>query len=173
MKTKAILILAAGMIALYSCNSTNYTESDRLQAMNKLNNYVDSVETAVDLLPTHDWDKIENRYEVLEDSAELVYNELKIEDEMLILTEARFELIVAEGKKEEANFRETAEMHLKNVENWWNKTKGNVVDATKNTSEDIDEAAKQSRAWLEANFDKLKEETREQYGKLKSEFEGS
>ncbi len=173
MKTKATLLIGSAMIAVFSCDTKTYSEEDRVEAMNSLNSYVDSVDNAVSILPTHDWSKIENRFENLEDHAEKIYTDLNIEDDQLEETESRFEVIVESGKKEEENFQKTAEMHLDNIENWWNKTGGNVEKTSVKTTEEMEDVTKKSMDWLDVNFEKLGEEAKEEFNKFKYELSKS
>ena len=157
MKTKANLIIGAAVatVALYSCDTKNYTEQDRIEVTSNLENYVDSVENAVQMIPVHNWSVIDERYDSLDARAEKIYNDLKVEDDNIEILEERYETAVKNGKAEEENFERTADMHMKNVETWWDKT-----------ADDIEEATQESMDWLEKNFDKLGDESKKKYEEI-------
>ncbi|MEB2777169.1 hypothetical protein SYJ56_17775 [Algoriphagus sp. D3-2-R+10] len=166
MKTKATLIIGAAVVAMYSCDTKNYTEADRLQATENLENYVDSVETAVKVMPVHNWSLIDERYDSLDSRAEKVYNDLEAEDDNLEMIEERYEIVVKNAKAEAENFERTANMHLENVETWWDKASENMESGAKNTTEEIEETTQESLDWLEQNFDKLGDETKKKYEEI-------
>lgn len=171
MKLKATLLIGASVCALFSCETNKYQETDRVEATTNLENFVDSVETAVKARPVHDWSLINTRYNALESRADEVYKDLEYEEDGLEMLEDRYETIVSTGKREQENFEETTAMHMKNVENW-NKMKAeNLSKGVKNASNDIESAAKESMNWLETNMDKLGDETKETYNKIKVDLE--
>ncbi|UZD23684.1 hypothetical protein [Algoriphagus halophytocola] len=166
MKTQATLLIGAAVLSVTSCDTKNYTEEDRVRVTTNLENYVDSVENAVQFVPVHNWEKIDERYDSLDDRAEKVYNDLKAEDDNLEMIEERYETMVKNAKTESENFERTAEMHMNNVETWWDKTTADVEKGTKNTAEDIEDATQESLDWLEKNFDKLGDETKKKYEEI-------
>lgn len=166
MKTKATLIIGASALAMFSCDTKNYTEQDRVEVTTNLENYVDSVETAVQIIPVHNWSVIDERYDSLDSRAEKVYNDLKVENDNIEMLEERYETAIKNGKAEEENFERTADMHMKNVETWWDKTSADIEKGTKNTAEDLEEATQESMDWLEKNFDKLGDETKKKYEEI-------
>ncbi|MFC5623189.1 hypothetical protein [Algoriphagus winogradskyi] len=168
MKTKVNLIIGAAVatVALYSCETKNYTEQDRVEVTSNLENYVDSVENAVKIVPVHNWSVIDERFDSLENRAEKVYDDLKVEDDNLEMIEERYETVVKNAKAESENFERTAEMHMNNVETWWDKTSSDIEKGTKNTAEDLEETTQESLDWLEKNFDKLGDETKKKYEEI-------
>ncbi|MEB2780590.1 hypothetical protein U3A58_09300 [Algoriphagus sp. C2-6-M1] len=166
MKTKATLIIGAAVVAMYSCDTKNYTEADRVQATENLENYVDSVETAVKIIPVHNWSIIDERYDSLDSRAEKVYNDLKADDDNLEMIEERYETVVKNAKSEAENFERTANMHMGNVETWWEKMAENMESGTKTTTEELEESTQESMDWLEKNFDKLGDETKKKYEEI-------
>ena len=168
MKTKAILIIGAAVatVAMYSCDTNKYTEQDRVQVTTNLENYVDSVETAVKMVPVHNWSVIDERYDSLDSRAEKVYNDLKVEDDKLEMLEDRYDVAIKNGKAEAENFERTADMHLKNVETWWDKTSADITKGTKKTSDEVENATQESMDWLEKNFDKLSDNTKKKYEEI-------
>ncbi|MEB2785881.1 hypothetical protein [Algoriphagus persicinus] len=166
MKTKATLIIGAAVVAMYSCDTKNYTEADRVQATENLENYVDSVETAVKIMPVHNWSIIDERYDSLDSRAEKVYNDLKADDDNLEMIEERYETVVKNAKSEAENFERTANMHMGNVETWWEKMAENMESGTKTTTEELEESTQESMDWLEKNFDKLGDETKKKYEEI-------
>ncbi|REG88644.1 hypothetical protein [Algoriphagus antarcticus] len=163
MKTKATLIIGAAVVAMYSCDTKNYTEQDRVEVTTNLENYVDSVENAVQMVPVHNWSMIDERYDSLDSRAEKVYNDLEVEDDNLEMIEERYELAVKNGKAEADNFDRTAKMHMENVETWWDKTSSDIEKGTKRTADDIEEATQESMTWLEQNFDNLSDDYKKKY----------
>jgi len=166
MKTKAILTIGAAVVALYSCDTKNYTEADRVQVTKNLENYVDSVENAVKMVPVHNWSVIDERYDSLDSRAEKVYKDLDIEDDNLEMIEERYEVAVKNGKAEAENFERTADMHMKNVETWWDKTTAEIEKGAKNTADDIEDTTQESMDWLEKNFDKLDDNSKKKYEEI-------
>ena len=166
MKTQATLIIGTALLAMTSCDTKNYTEQDRVQVTTNLENYVDSVENAVKVVPVHNWSVIDERYDSLDSRAEKVYNDLKVEDDNLEMIEDRYETVVKNAKAESENFERTADMHMKNVESWWDKTSADVEKGTKNTADDIEDATQESLNWLEENFDRLGDETKKKYEEI-------
>ncbi|MEP2350039.1 MAG: hypothetical protein ABJH96_19780, partial [Algoriphagus sp.] len=168
MKTKATLVLGAvvATVTLYSCDTKNYTEADRVTVTNNLENYVDSVENAVKMTPVHNWDMIDERFDSLESRAEKVYEDLDIEDNNIEMLEERYEVAVKNAKTEAENFERTAKMHMDNVDNWWGKTSADMKEGTKVIAADIEDATKESLNWLDENFDKLSDETRRKYEEI-------
>ncbi|MDR7129638.1 hypothetical protein J2X69_001983 [Algoriphagus sp. 4150] len=170
MKTKATLIIGAAVVAMYSCDTKNYTEEDRIQVTENLENFVDSVENVVKIVPVHNWSVIEERYDSLDSRAEKVYKDLQIEDGNLEMIEERYETVVKNAKAESENFERTASMHMENVESWWKKTTDDAEKGAKNTSKDIEEATQESLTWLEQNFDKLGDESKKKYEEITKEL---
>jgi len=170
MKTKATLIIGASVIAMFSCDTRNYTEEDRVRVTEELESYVDSVESAVQTIPVHNWEKIDERYDSLDSRAEKVYNDLKTEDNNLAMLEERYETVIKNAKTESENFERTADMHMKNVETWWDKTSADVEKGATNTGEEIEQATKESLDWLEKNFDKLSDDSKRKYEEIRAEL---
>ena len=166
MKTQATLLIGAAVLAITSCETKNYTEEDRVQATTNLENYVDSVENAVKVVPVHNWSVIDERYDSLDSRAEKVYTDLDIEDDNLEMLEDRYETVIKNAKAESENFERTAEMHMNNVETWWDKTEADMEKGTKNTADDIEDATQESLDWLEKNFDKLGDESKKKYEEI-------
>ena len=166
MKTQATLLIGAAVLAITSCETKNYTEEDRVQVTTNLENYVDSVENAVKVVPVHNWSVIDERYDSLDSRAEKVYNDLDIEDDNLEMLEDRYETVIKNAKAESENFERTAEMHMNNVETWWDKTEADMEKGTKNAADDIEDATQESLDWLEKNFDKLGDESKKKFEEI-------
>lgn len=168
MKTKATLIIGASILTMFACDTKNYTEQDRVRVTNDLESYVDSLETAVKIIPVsnNNWDKIDERYDSLDSRAEKVYRDLDADDEKLEILEQRYETAVDNAKTETKNFEKTAEMHMDNVEAWWDKSAADVEKSTTKTGDKIEEATQESLDWLEKNFDKLSDNTRKEYEEI-------
>lgn len=171
MKTKSTLLIGATFVTVFACETKQYDEQDKLDVTANLQSYVDSVESAVKIIPVHNWTAIEERFDSLDNKAEAVYNDLNADDQQIEMIETRYETIVENAKNEQELFEETAEMHMKNVETWWDKTSENIEKGSKNTLEDIEDATQESLDWLEKNFDKLGDESKEKFEKIKNELE--
>jgi len=166
MKTKATILIGAAVIAMYSCDTKNYTEADRVQVTTTLQNYVDSVDQAVKGVPVHNWDKIDERYDSLDSKAGKVYTDLQKDDTEIENLENRYETIIKNAKAESDNFERTAEMHMENVQNWWDQKSSEMEKGSKNTTEEIEAATQESMDWLTKNFDKLNDNTKKKYEEI-------
>lgn len=171
MKTKSTLLIGAALVSVFACETKEYSEQDRIEVTSNLENYVDSLETAVKIVPVHNWTVIDEHYDSLDSKAEVIYKDLNADDEKIEMIENRYEMIVENGKNEQQIFEETADMHMKNVELWWEKTSENIEKGTKNTLEDIEETTQESISWLEKNFDKLNKESKEKFEEIRIELE--
>jgi hypothetical protein len=170
MKTKATLLIGTALIATFSCNTKNYTEQDRTLATQNLENYVDSVKNIVAMGPRHDWNRIENRFDSLENRAEKIYNDLEVEDNTLEMAEEEFEMIIENAKRDEENFERTAEMHMKNLNTWWETNFKNDGRNVKITTDNMDAETKESWNWLEANMEKLGDNIKNSYNRFKEDI---
>lgn len=166
MKTKATLIIGASALAMFSCDTKNYTEQDRIQVTTNLENFVDSLETSIPMLPVHNWSVIDERYDSLDSRAEKVYSDLKVDDDNLEMIEERYETAIKNGKAEAENFERTANMHMNNMESWWNKTTADIEKGNKRTANDIEAATQESMDWLEKNFNKLSDDSKKKYEEI-------
>lgn len=167
MKTKSTLLIGAALVTVFACETKQYDEQDKLDVTANLQNYVDSVESAVKIVPVHNWEYIDERYDSLDDKAEAVYKDLDADDTEIEVIENRYETIIENAKTEQQMFEETADMHMKNVDLWWEKTSENIEKGSKNTMEDIEDATQESLDWLEKNFDKLSDESKEKVEKIR------
>ncbi|EAZ79191.1 hypothetical protein ALPR1_14009 [Algoriphagus machipongonensis] len=172
MKTKSTLLIGGAiLVSAFACETKQYSEQDKKEVTSSLQSYVDSVETAVQIIPVHNWTVIEERYDSLDSHAEKVYEDLNVDDQEIETIEDRYEKIVENGKNEQQVFEEKADMHMKNVETWWNKTSENIETGTKNTIEDVEDATQESLTWLEKNFEKLSKESQEKYDEIRKSLE--
>lgn len=171
MKLKATLIIGASAISLFSCETNKYQETDRVVATTNLEDFVDSVDMAVKARPVHDWSVINTRFNELDSRADEVYKDLKYQEDGLVVLGDRYETIVSTGKREQENFEETTAMHMKNVENWSKMKAENLSKGVKNASNDVEKASMESMNWLEANMDKLGNDTKDNYTKIKIDLE--
>jgi hypothetical protein len=171
MKIKSsLLIIGTACIAVFACETNKYTEQDRIIATKNLNSFVDSVEMAVKASPMHDWSVIDSRFDSLESRADKVYKDLKTESTEVDLIETRYETAIENAKRTEENFQKTAEMHLQNVEKWWETTAKEPTATRAKTIANIESTTKESLDWLEKNFNNLKEESREKYNNFITEM---
>lgn len=170
MKIKSTLLIGTACIAMFSCETNTYTEQDRITVTSDLNAFVDSVETAINASPVHDWSVIDSRYDSLESRSDKIYADLKAEETELDIIENRYETAIDNGKRSAENFEKTAEMHLANVEKWWETTSKEPTATRAKTIQNIESTTKESLDWLEANFDRLGENSREKYNKVVNEL---
>jgi len=166
MKIKSTLLIGTACIAVFACETNKYTEQDRLTATANLNAYVDSVETAISARPVHDWSIIDSRYDSLESRSNRIYSDLKAEKTELDILETRYETAIENGKRTAENFEQTAEMHLQNIEKWWETTSKEPTAKRKLTIKNIESTTKGSLDWLDANLNNLGEATRDKYNKV-------
>ncbi len=170
MKTKAMLLASASLVALFSCETNKYTEQDQVRVTGELQTFVDSVETAVQMKPVHDWGKIDKRFDKLESKAEEVYKDRGVEETEIEALEERYEATITTAKQEAENFERTADMHMKNVEEWWDKKTDKLEANAQNTAADIEETTKESMDWLAENFEKLSDNTQEKFNEITAEL---
>lgn len=171
MKTKSTLLIGAALVSVFACETREYSEQDRIEVTSNLENYVDSLETAVKIVSVHNWSVIDEHYDSLDSKAEVIYKDLNADDEKIEMIENRYEMIVEKGKNEQQIFEETADMHMKNVELWSAKTSENIEKGTKNTLDDIEETTQESISWLEQNFEKLSKKSQKKFEEIRVELE--
>lgn len=171
MKTKSTLLIGAALVSVFACETREYSEQDRIEVTSNLENYVDSLETAVKIVSVHNWSVIDEHYDSLDSKAEVIYKDLNADDEKIEMIENRYEMIVEKGKNEQQIFEETADMHMKNVELWSKKTSENIEKGTKNTLDDIEETTQESISWLEQNFEKLSKKSQKKFEEIRVELE--
>jgi len=171
MKTKSTLFIGAALFSVFACETKHYDEQDKIEVTANLEDYVDSIETAVKIVPVHNWTAIDQKYDSLDNNAEHVYKELNADDQQIELIETRYETIVKQGKTEQEMFEETAEIHMENLEAWWKKTTNDVEEGTEKTIEDMEDATQESLDWLEKNFDKLSTESKKKVEEIRQGLE--
>lgn len=170
MKIKSTLLIGTACIAVFACETNTYTEQDRITVTSDLNAFVDSVETAVNTSPVHDWSLIDSRYDSLESRSNRIYTDLKAEETELDLIETRYETAIENGKRSAENFEKTAEMHLQNIEKWWETTSKEPTATRAKTIQNIESTTKESLDWLEQNFEKLGDRSKEKYNRFLAEI---
>ncbi len=173
MKTKATLIIGTACIAVFGCESKTYTEQDRVAVTTEMNSFVDSVESAVNATPVHDWSKMNTRFDSLESRAGKIYSDLEVEETEVEILEERYETAIENGKRSEENFKTTADMHMENLETWWESTTKDGNNTAATAAGELEQSTKESLEWLEANFEKLGDETKEKYNKFLDEMRKS
>lgn len=170
MKIKTTLLIGTACIAVFACETNTYTEADRLTVTADLNAFVDSVETAISVGPVHNWSLIDSRYDSLESRSNRIYTDLEAEETELDIIENRYETAIDNGKRSAENFETTAQMHLSNVEKWWETTSKEPTATRASTIANIESTTKESLDWLEANFEKLGDESRKKYNTFITEL---
>lgn len=170
MKIKTTLLIGTACIAVFACETNTYTEADRLTVTADLNAFVDSVETALSIGPVHNWSLIDSRFDSLESRSNRIYTDLEAEETELDIIETRYETAIDNGKRSAENFEKTAEMHLSNVEKWWETTSKEPTATRAITIANIESTTKESLDWLEKNFNNLSENSKEKYNKIVDEL---
>jgi hypothetical protein len=170
MKIKSTLLIGTACIAVFACETNKYTEQDRITATKDLTTFVDSVERALSSSPVHDWRIIDSRFDSLESRSNRIYTDLKSEKTELDILETRYETAIENAKRTEENFQKTAEMHIQNIEKWWETTSKEPTAKRKLTIQNIESTTKGSFDWLEANLNNLGESSREKYNRVLMEI---
>lgn len=169
MKTKLILIAGASMLTISSCETNKYSDVDQVKATSDLETFVDSVETVAQMRPLPDWSITDKRFDELESTAEEINKDLEVEDTAIIALEERYQDAVADAKQEAENFDRSADLHMKNVEAWWDNKSKEMKTGTKIASNEIEATTKESMDWLTANFDNLSDASKEKFTKISTD----
>lgn len=169
MKTKSILLAGASMLTIFSCESNKYSDVDQVKATSDLETFVDSVETATQMRPLPDWSITDKRFDELESNAKEINKDLGVEDTAVLALEERYQDAVADAKQEAENFDRSADLHMKNVEAWWDNKSKEMKTGTKIASAEIETSTKESLDWLTANFDHLNDDAKEKFTKISTD----
>lgn len=169
MKIKLTLLAGASMLTIFSCESNKYSEVDQVKATSDLETYVDSVETVAQMRPLPDWSVIDKRFGQLESTAKEINKDLEVENTAVIALEERYQDAVADAKQEAENFDRSADLHMKNVEAWWDNKSKEMKTGTKIASIEIEASTKESLDWLTANFDNLSDDAKEKFTKISTD----
>ncbi|WP_373523036.1 hypothetical protein [Aquiflexum sp.] len=166
MKTTKMMIVSGALFMMISCDNTE-RDNERKEAKDDLKSFVDSVDRVADERTDHNWTDLDRRYSNLEQRAETAYMNAEEEDlEDLREIQVKYEEAKIEGKKKEFEMNEKSEMHLSRVETW---RESRTTSANRNTSEDIDDTVKESIDWLEDNFEKLGNDIRARYERIRAD----
>lgn len=176
MKTTKLMIMGGALLMMISCDN-NERDSERSQAKDNLEDFVDSVEKVADDRADHNWNELDRRYNSLEQRAEAAYVNADDKDrDDLRDIERRYEEAKVEGKKKEAEMNQKAEMHISRVESWREKRgttaaagNRNTANRNTNTKDDMDNNTKESVDWLEDNFEKLGSDMRSRYERIRAD----
>jgi hypothetical protein len=169
MKTKLILLAGASMLTIFSCESNKYSDVDQVKATSDLETFVDSVETVAKMRPLPDWSITDKRFGELESTAKEINKDLGVEDTEVIALEERYQDAVDDAKQEAENFDRSADLHMKNVEAWWDNKSKEMKTGTKIASTEIEASTKESMDWLTANFDNLSDAAKEKFTKISTD----
>lgn len=170
MKTKSLLLAGASLLTIFSCETNKYSDVDQVKATSDLETFVDSVETAVQMRPLPDWSVTDNRFNDLESNAKEINNDLGVEDTAVLALEERYQDAVADAKQEAENFDRSVDLHMKNVEEWWDNKSKEMKTGTKIASTEIDGTTKESLDWLTANYDNLGIDAQEKFTKISTDI---
>ncbi|WP_158857459.1 hypothetical protein [Lunatibacter salilacus] len=176
MKTTNLMILSGALLMMISCDNSQ-RDNERKEAKDDLKSFVDSVDRVADDRTGHNWTALDNRYNTLEQRAETAYMNAEDKDlEDLREIKAKYEEAKIEGKKKEVEMTQTSEMHIQRVETWREgRTAAGTADvntANRNTSDDMDDTVKESIDWLEDNFEKLGNDMRTRYERIRADVRG-
>ncbi len=169
MKTKLTLLAGASMLTIFSCDSNKYSEVDQVKATSDLETFVDSVETVAQMRPLPDWSITDKRFGELESTAKEINKDLGVEDIAVLSLEERYQDAVADAKQEAENFDRSADLHMKNVEAWWDNKSKEMKTGTKIASTEIEASTKESLDWLTANFENLSDDAKEKFTKISTD----
>lgn len=169
MKTKLILLAGATMLTISSCETNKYSDVDQVKATSDLETFVDSVETVAQMRPLPDWSITDKRFDELESTAKEINKDLEVEDTAILALEERYQDAVADAKQEAENFDRSADLHMKNVEAWWDNKSKEMKTGTKIASNEIEATTKESMDWLTANFDNLSDASKEKFTKISTD----
>jgi hypothetical protein len=140
-----------------------------VKATSDLETFVDSVETVAKMRPLPDWSITDKRFGELESSAKEINKDLEVEDTAVIALKERYQDAVADAKQEAENFDRSADLHMKNVEAWWDNKSKEMKTGTKIASNEIEASTKESMDWLTANFDNLSDASKEKFTKISTD----
>lgn len=173
MKTTNLMIVSGALLMMISCDNTG-RDNERNQAKDDLKSFVDSVDRVADDRADHNWTELDRRYSTLEQRAETAYVDADDDDlEDLREIKAKYEEAKVEGKKKEVEMREKSEMHISRLETWREGRTGTATGgqntANRNITDDMDDTLKESRDWLEDNFEKLGSEIQARYERIRAD----
>ena len=157
------------MLTILSCESNKYSDVDQVKATSDLENFVDSVETVAQMRPLPDWSITDKRFDELKSTSKEINKDLEVEDTAVIALEERYQDAVADAKQEAENFDRSADLHMKNVEAWWDNKSKEMKTGTKIASNEIEASTKESMDWLTANFDNLSDASKEKFTKIRTD----
>ena len=166
-KTKATLI-GCSLLMIISCDPKEKSADKEILTSN-LENYVDSIETAVRVNLEHNWNEIDRRYKNMKSEADKAYD-LSDDKSRLEQLESRYQEIIDSGKRNFDKIKNNSEMHMERLEKWWNNATVEAKTAAKNSGESLESGVKESMEWLEENFEKLGENIKTRYQKIKNEL---
>jgi hypothetical protein len=174
MNTTKLMIVGAALLMTISCDNTQ-RDKERKEAKDNLKSFVDSVDRVADDRADHNWSELDRRYSQLEQRAETAYINAEENDlEDLRKIKAKYEEAKIEVKMKEVEMKEKSEMHISRLEAWResrtaDSTK-NPTTGNKNTSDDMDGTMKESVDWLEDNFEKLGNDMRVRYDRIRADL---
>jgi len=164
-------IITLGSIAWVACESTTHTEAEKQEAINALDNYVDSVRNTGNIYHDSTWDAVDARFDHLRDHADkMLTNADTTMANSIDKLEEEFRSIKTDVAQHQAEFEMKADSAMIKLERWFDKTAGKTKKAANNTADDIEKAANESADWLEKNFDKLGNDMQKRYRKIKQDI---
>lgn len=173
MKKTQLMLLGGAMASFLACESKSPSQEKYEDRMDHLEDFVDSVETAVNRHDSHDWSRLDSRYNRLTSQVKELEAEVSDPDydDWREITE-RYDKAKRKSMDQTKIEMETeAEAHLDKVETWWDQNKVKAERKADNTGSDIEKSAEESLAWLEENFERLGDSIKERYRKVKADIE--
>lgn len=168
--TTAIIFISATLF--WACDSQS--SNDGQQAVDRLESYVDSVETELSTDAKHDWASIEAEYKKLKIDAESAVEEATGEEQTTVdKLGDRYEKAKADAEMKAEQFNAQTEKHLNRADNWFENTADKMKGETKNLGEKTEEGFQESMDWLEKNYEKLEDSAKQQFDKLKAKSENN
>ncbi|MCA1752296.1 MAG: hypothetical protein ABR572_10580 [Cryomorphaceae bacterium] len=168
--TTAIIFISATLF--WACDNQN--SNDGQQAVDRLESYVDSVETELSTDAKHDWASIEAEYKKLKVDAENAVEEAVGEEQTAVdKLGDRYEKAKAEAEMRAEQFNAQTEKHLDRADNWFERAADNMKSGAENIGEETEEGFQESMNWLEKNYEKLEDSAKQEYDKLKAKSENN
>ncbi len=168
MKTQMISLLF-GAALIVACDGQSNTDDQR--SVERLERFVDSVETEVSAGSQENWAEIEREYKRLRADADDAWKNAKGEEKTrLDKLEDRYDKIEADIEMHSEKMSAESKRHMNNAEGWFSRTADNVEEGTEEAADDVEEGLEESMEWLEENYEKLEDGTKRQYDKIRQRW---
>jgi hypothetical protein len=175
MIAKQVMLIGVAVAVIVSCETKDANQKYFEERKDKLEDFVDSVETVVNRESNPNWTAIDRRYETLRSDLQLAEDASSVNArrDWQELAE-RYAKAKAKSRPDMANLdtdvNAEALVHLNRVESRGNSPTPSRQQNTDNTIDNIEEGTEESLAWLEENFEKLNADLQERYNNVKADF---